>query len=868
MELLLKKAVTYDYLLTGFVTSLIVGAIISGIIGIFIDRQKKDEAAFFVQTVIANERKHFEVLVATSHLGFFELDRGGQVTYVNRRWSEITGIPFAEAKAEGWLKNIHKTDRDRVIADFDQIIAEPGNLNIEFKYIINDDNFLWIGAQVQCIFSESGEAVGYTGTIQDITARRRAEDELRNNEERLRLALSAANQGCFDVNLRTGQVMIDPDYIRQIGYDQVPDLETWLAEVHPDDRDAVALGFRTCVEQGGPYAIEYRRRLKSGDWRWVRSVAKIAEWDAEQRASRMIGIYSNITEKKQIEEKVRIAAVAFETQEAMVVTDAKGVILHVNKAFTDNTGYTAEEIIGKTPSILKSGRHTDEFYREMWDALICKGLWQGEIWDRTKSGKIYPKWLTISAVKDALGTTTHYVGAHFDITEKKQSEARIENLAFYDQLTELPNRTLLFDRMKLAMTASSRNGTYAALLFIDLDNFKRLNETIGHETGDQLLKKVAGRLVGSVRDDDTVARLGGDEFLLMLVDLSTNQREAASQVEQIGEQILAALNQAYLIKDSPYHCTASIGATLFQGQVASEDLFKQSDLAMYKSKAAGGNALRFFDPEMEKAVMIRASLEADLRQALLQDQLLLHYQPQVIANARVTGAEALVRWQHPRRGMVSPSDFIPLAEETGLILPLGKWVLETACRQLAEWANKPNFRDLTIAVNVSAHQIRQPDFVEQLLAVVKLTGANPERLKLELTESMLVENIQDIIKKMHVLKADGIGFSLDDFGTGYSSLSYLKRLPLDQLKIDQSFVRDVLLDPNDAAIARTIVALAQSLGLGVIAEGVETSEQRDFLTASGCHVYQGYLFSRPLPVTNFETFISEDNDRSTAALEH
>jgi diguanylate cyclase (GGDEF)-like protein len=428
-------------------------------------------------------------------------------------------------------------------------------------------------------------------------------------------------------------------------------------------------------------------------------------------------------------------------------------------------------------------------------------------------------------------------------------------LAFFDQLTGLPNRTLLMDRLRQAMTASSRSNRYGAVLFIDLDKFKTLNDTLGHDMGDLLLQQVAQRLTSCVRVGDTVARMGGDEFVVMLASLSVDERDAAIQAEAIGEKIIKTINQAFQLKDVTYHSTPSIGATLFNGsQTEIEVVLKQADLAMYRSKDAGRNTLRFFDPDMEVDVMKRAALERDLRLAVQEQQFLLHYQAQVDTTGRLTGVEVLVRWQHPRRGMVSPAEFIPFAEETGLILPLGHWVMETACKQLAIWAGQPELSHLKVAVNVSAYQFRRDDFVAQVLAILDSTGANPQRLKLELTESLLVDDVENIIGKMNALKAKGVSFSLDDFGTGFSSLSYLKRLPLDQLKIDQSFVRDILTDPNDAAIARTIVALAESLDLQVIAEGVETEEQRDFLANSGCHAYQGYLFSRPLPLEEFEAF--------------
>lgn len=462
-------------------------------------------------------------------------------------------------------------------------------------------------------------------------------------------------------------------------------------------------------------------------------------------------------------------------------------------------------------------------------------------------------------VFDAAGVFKGYRGVGTDITERKEAEATIRELAFFDHLTGLPNRVLLTDRMKQAMTDSGRTRRCGAVIFIDLDHFKTLNDTLGHDMGDLLLKQVARRLEPCVRAGDTVARLGGDEFVVLLEGLGTTSREAAVQAESVGRKILSALGQSYPLHNQNYHSTPSIGITLFQGDQASiDDLMKQADLAMYQAKGGGRNTLRFFDPAMQTAVVARVAMEADLRTALIEQQFLLHYQPQVGARDEVTGAEALVRWQHPTRGLVSPAEFIPLAEETGLILELGAWVLKSACVQLALWAMREETAHLTVAVNVSAEQIRSPDFVRDVLAVVKSAGADPKRLKLELTESVLVDNFEDITGKMKVLRAEGVSFSLDDFGTGYSSLSYLKRLPLDQLKIDASFVRDVLLDGNDAAIARTIVALAANLGMGVIAEGVETLAQRDFLAKAGCQAYQGYFFSRPLPIASFEEFADRD----------
>jgi diguanylate cyclase (GGDEF)-like protein len=445
------------------------------------------------------------------------------------------------------------------------------------------------------------------------------------------------------------------------------------------------------------------------------------------------------------------------------------------------------------------------------------------------------------------------VAVKSDITARKEAEERINNLAFFDPLTGLPNRRLLMDRLKHAIASANRTDRHAALLFIDLDNFKTLNDTLGHDIGDLLLRQTAQRLLGCVREGDTVARLGGDEFVVLLEHVSTQLQDTASSAETVAGKILAALNQSYQLDSFTCHSSASIGVTLFSDHHGNlEDLLKRADLAMYQAKTAGRNTLRFFDPQMQVAVTTRAALEEDLREALRSQQFLLFYQAQVDGAGAITGVEALLRWQHPRRGLVSPAEFIPLAEDTGLIVPIGRWVLETACAQLSAWAARPDRRALNIAVNVSARQFYSQDFVEQVTQVLDSSGAAPQRLKLELTESLLVTHIEDVISKMQTLKAAGVCFSLDDFGTGYSSLSYLKKLPLDQLKIDQSFVRDILVDPNDAAIAKMVVALAESLGLAVIAEGVETDAQRSFLAELGCHAYQGYLFSRPLPLDEFE----------------
>jgi len=552
------------------------------------------------------------------------------------------------------------------------------------------------------------------------------------------------------------------------------------------------------------------------------------------------------------EAALRIAAIAFETKEAIMVTDENTVIIRVNQAFTLLTGYSAKEVIGKPPSMLKSNYHDAEFFRRMWKILRHANNWQGEILDRRKNGKVYPAWLNITAVVGKDGKVTNYVGAFVDFTERKQAKSKIHQLAFYDPLSQLPNRRLLLDRLRRAVATGARNQTCGALMFIDLDNFKTLNDTKGHDIGDLLLIEVAKRLQACVREGDSVSRFGGDEFVLLLEGLSEDMAQAASQARGVGEKVLAELNKPYILEGNEYHSSLSMGITLFSNYKQKVDeLLKQSDTAMYEAKKAGRNTLRFFDPVMQEGLEARAQLEAGLREALHKQEFQLYYQMQVNRTGRILGAEVLLRWIHPERGLISPMQFIPLAEETRLILPIGEWVLKSACQQLKAWEADRLTRDLNLSVNVSGRQFRQEDFVAQVSEIIKQNAINPLRLKLELTESIVLDDVADTITKMQALKQIGVSFSMDDFGTGYSSLAYLTQLPLNQLKIDQSFVRNIGTKASDSTIIQTIIGMADNLSMEVMAEGVETQIQRNILESMGCMLYQGYLFGKPVPVEEF-----------------
>ena len=620
---------------------------------------------------------------------------------------------------------------------------------------------------------------------------------------------------------------------------------------------------RDTLQSGQTHSVEYEMQTLSGLRQFEGRTQPLGVQVGGQAA--VVFLARDITHRKQAESALRESELRFRSLLRNIPSISvqgylqDGTTSYWNQASEQLYGYTAEEALGAN----------------LLDLIIPPPMRidvRAHLQHMFATGEVIPAGELQLQRKD--GTPVHVFSSHayiqvpghppemfcidIDISGRKAAEDEARYLAFYDALTQLPNRRLLVDRLQQVLVNGARSGLTTAVLFVDLDNFKTLNDTRGHEVGDLLLKDVAQRLRSCVREQDTVARLGGDEFVVVLQNLSSDAPEAAAQARTLGELILAQLRQPYELAGHEHHFTASIGVTLLNHQRDSVDeVLKQADMAMYRAKDDGRNTLRFFDPDMQQAVNRRALLETELHNGLRRAQFLLLYQPQVDSQGRVTGAEALVRWQHPVQGMVPPSEFIPLAEESGLILPLGQWVMETALRQQARWQQDPLFAHLSLAINVSARQFLQDDFVAQVLALVQQTGANPAQIKLELTESLLLANVDSVIATMRALKAHGLGFSLDDFGTGYSSLSYLKRLPLDQIKIDQGFVRDVLLDASDAAIARSIIALAGSLGLSVIAEGVETTAHHQFLLAHGCQAFQGYLFGRPLTLEDFENRVRQ-----------
>lgn len=593
-----------------------------------------------------------------------------------------------------------------------------------------------------------------------------------------------------------------------------------------------------------------------GERRWI-MINSAPVFDSNGGApTAAVTTFRDITEQRLVAEEVRIAAIAFDaSQEAMVIADANTTILRVNRAFTELTGYSPDEAVGQSTRLLSSGHQGPAFYRKMWQALTTEHFWQGEIWDRRSNGEVYPCWLRITAVTDDAGTVTHYIATSTDLSDVKAAQQDMLTLTFHDPLTGLPNRRLLLDRLELAVITSANDDRRGALISIDLDAFTMLNETSGHAAGDRLLTTVSERLSAQVGSEGTVARLGSDEFAVLLQRLDPDPDRAVEQAQEAADGFRAAVGRPLAVEGQEYQCRISVGIAMFgQGEPDAGDLLRHADLALTLARREGPDRVQFYNREVEAALEDRVRLESDLRKGIPHN-LRLVFQPQVTAAGVICGAEALVRWHDPVRGVVSPGDFIDLAEENGLILPLGQWVLETACRQLAAWQRDPRTQALTMSVNISGRQLHLADFTDTVLTAVAEAGADPAGLRLELTESVLTPDMGDLAVKMNRLRDHGVLFSLDDFGTGFSSLRRLRNLPIHELKIDQSFVRHLPDDANDLAIARTIIALGRGLGLAVIAEGVENPGQREALTDLGCTSFQGYLFARPLPIEDFMALV-------------
>lgn len=781
--------------------------------------------------------------------------------YVSERFCKMLGVDAADVYRDPYVpfSAIHPEELDE-FKRLNQISMQEFALFRWEGRVVVGHHTHWFRIESSPEPIGDGECV-WDGVVTDITQQKHVELALQFEQDRLREAQKIGNFGSWELDLVSGKLVWSDEIFRLFEIDPkkfAASYDAFLNGIHPEDRDRVNAAYINSLEDKKSYQIIHRLLMEDGRIKWVEERCS-SSFDEAGKPLRSIGTVQDVTEREELAEQARIAAVAFETQEAMIVTDRSNRIIKVNAAFTQVTGYQEADVIGQNPNILSSGRHDSEFYRKMWAEIIELGRWAGEVWDKSKEGRVYPKWLTITAVKFR-GEVTHYVAVFIDISERKRAEEEIRNLAFNDSLTQLPNRRSLMDRLQLSFGQSRRSGHYCALMFLDLDHFKILNDTRGHDYGDLMLREVANRMSLCVRETDSVARFGGDEFVVLLEGLSLKSEEAVLQAGHIAEKIRDSLSQPYHLKNSVHLSSPSIGVALFKGDdTNSEDLLKQADMAMYRAKDGGRNMVRFFEPAMQAALESRTLMEGALREALDKGELKLNFQLQTNKARDLLGAEVLLRWNNPVLGSVSPAQFIPIAEQTKLILPIGHWVLESACKQLKLWENDPFLGKMHLAVNISPVQFHQEFFVEQVKAVLQSTGADPRRLELELTENLVLEDVDEATEKMNALKQSGVRFSMDDFGTGYSSLQYIKRLPIDQLKIDQSFVRDILTDPGDAVMVQTISDLARNFGFDVIAEGVETEDQLPSLIERGCGMFQGYLFSRPVSIDDFETLVQRWN---------
>lgn len=815
---------------------------IVGVVLVFCDvtgKYKTEEAVREKEWLLSESQR-------IAHIGSWSFD----ILENRLTWSEeiyrIYGVSpqTFEPTRESFLSLVHPEDRDSMLKSSAAIEAGLSAKD-EFRIITPSGDVRFISGHAEFLPASLSSPARMVGTAQDVTELKRADERFRRTFKLIPNPVTLQTPEGFLLNCSDAFCELTGYSREEMAGKDTKAIGLW---VNPEQRDILR---STLLRDGQVDNFEFQLRRRNGD---IRTMQISARYLTQEPEPILLSVAHDITERKRAE--LALAESALHTQailnnmlDGVITINTREIIESFNKAASTIFGYSMKEAIGNNISMLmpeKTKAMHDNYLANYIETGRAKTLGtQLEVEGRRKNGELFPMNLSVSKVLRE-GKVT-FIGLIRDITQQRKDEEKINRLAFYDPLTNLPNRRLLFDRLTQAMHTSSRTDQHGALMFLDLDYFKQLNDNLGHDVGDALLQQVATRIQQCVREDDSVARMGGDEFVLLIEALSVYANEAASQAEAIAHKVIASLGQPYTLGEHNYVITPSIGIVVFFHQRDTmEDLLKKADLAMYQAKAAGRNNARFFDPAMQAAMSVRADLEKSMRRALEQKEFVVHYQLQVDGEGIPSGVEALVRWNHSRHGIISPAAFIPLAEETGIILPLGQWVLETACAQLVKWAKTPEMAHWTMAVNVSVSQFAQINFVSSIDKALQKTGANPRLLKLELTESMLAKDVDEVIVKMFEIKALGVTFSLDDFGTGYSSLSYLKRLPLDQLKIDQSFVRDLLTDPNDAVIARAIVALGHSLSLKVIAEGVETVEQRDSLASMGCDAYQGYYFARPV----------------------
>jgi diguanylate cyclase (GGDEF)-like protein/PAS domain S-box-containing protein len=783
-----------------------------------------------------------------SPLPIFVKDKEGYLLLVNRAYARVFGRQPEELIGQNNYDLIDESQIRALVQKNDTLVLRENKEIVEEISIKDSEgNLRYFQTIKKPLRIKDGTFI--LSIAQDITELKKAHLALEKSEKKLRVILDSVYDAIF-IHDAEGKIL---------------DVNARMLEMFGVDRKE-ALKLNIAKDYSAPGTSE--EKLKRMWQEVIKGKKMFFEWQAKRPGDEVVfpveiflrkinisdqncilATVRDISERKKSEDQLRLAAKVFESKsEGIVITDAEGTILHVNEAFCQITGYSRDEVIGKNPRIMKSDRHDEEFYKQMWQDILTKGFWQGEVWDRRKDGEIYPKWLSISAVKDDQGNLTHFVAIFSDLTAIKQTEEKLELLAHYDFLTGLPNRLLFNDRLRQTILRARRNQSRFGLIYLDLDGFKLINDSLGHIIGDQMLKVVGQRLKKIIRETDTIARLGGDEFGLIITDI-----EEPSILASIAQKIKETISEPFRIRGYELFITVSIGITIYPDDGRDEvTLMQNADSAMYQAKSEGKNNYNFFSAKLHKKVQRRLSIQNELQHALKKKQFLLFYQPKVQMKTRkIVGAEALIRWQHPIQGLVPPDEFIPVAEETGLIYEIGQWVINDVCSTLKRWQARGQ-NDFHVAVNLSAQQFWFGDITREVHEAVKREGISPKFLELELTESMIMRDVKKSVQILNQLKAIGFKIAVDDFGTGYSSLAYLKRFPLDLLKIDRSFIEEFTSSEDAQVIVKTIIFLGHSLGLKVIAEGVETEEQLRMLEEFGCDQVQGYLFSPPIPAEQFE----------------
>ena len=798
--------------------------------------------------------------------GIFQTSVNGRLLTANPAMAQMLGYDqqdYSMAIGTDIVPDVWVDPGDR--SRYLQLLEEKKVIRgYECRFKRRDGSIIWVSLNARRTCAADGATPINEGFIEDITERKWIEMQLRESEERYRATFEQAAVGIVHISLEGRLLRCNSRFAEIIGYpvEEISGLTIQQITAQGDAAATAGAIEQLAGRESAPITLEKWYIRKDGSRTWVRATASVQR-DSDGSALHLITFVADINARKAAEARLSQALETLQASEEryrMVFQTSidplcitrliDGEFIDVNRAFLEVTGFARDEVIGH--STLELGIWADQHDRQ----LAVRALQENSAFRdiqarfRKKSGEIF--WVMLSASVIEIEGTPCLLGVFRDLSDAKAAEDKIQTLVFYDQLTRLPNRRLLLERVITAQGRGSAPSRERAMLLVDLDEFKKLNDTRGHQIGDLLLREVARRLTSCVRGTDTVARCGADEFAVLLENLGKIPEPAATHAQFVAGKLAAALSQPYSLAGQEYHCHCNIGITVFGSEPGTpHQVLQQAELALHQAKSEGRNAVRFFAPDLRHAADARVAIEQDLHQAINRKQFVLHYQPQVDSTGLI-GVEALIRWNHPERGLLAPSEFIHLAEETDLILPLGEWALEAACTQIAAWGQRKESANLALAVNISARQFRRAEFVDQVLAVLYRTGANPQNLKLELTESMLLEDVEGVIAKMSVLKSQGLRFSLDDFGTGYSSLSYLKRLPLDQLKIDRAFVQDILGDVTSGAIAQTIISLSRAMGLLVIAEGVETEQQRGFLVHLGCDAFQGYLIGHPLPIEEFE----------------